>query len=256
MKIVCLNTWAGHAGREKLLDFFKKHKDDVDIFCLQEIWSLDFKSDIENAVGGLKLIQPKTMVTGLQDLSNILEDHFSFFRPHHGSNYGLLMMVRKTIKVIKEEDEFVHKEKGYIPHCESDNCARNIQYIEIEKENKEKLSVINFHGLWDSYSKNDSEERLAQAKKVADFLKKINTDMVLCGDFNMRPETESLKVIEKVGLKNLIKEFNILSTRTSYYTKPCKYADYCLVSPNVKVRDFKVLPDEVSDHSALFLEIE
>ena len=37
MKIITLNTWGGRAGEERLLDFFNTHKDDTDIFCLQEI---------------------------------------------------------------------------------------------------------------------------------------------------------------------------------------------------------------------------
>jgi len=39
MKIITLNTWGGRAGKELLLSFFEKYRDDADIFCLQEIWS-------------------------------------------------------------------------------------------------------------------------------------------------------------------------------------------------------------------------
>ncbi len=63
-----------------------------------------------------------------------------------------------------------------------------------------------------------------------------------------------MKKLEDFGLRNLIKEYGITSTRTSFYTKPEKFADYMLVSPGVEVKDFKVLPDEVSDHSPLYLE--
>lgn len=47
MKVISLNTWAGFGGKEKLLAFFEAHKD-VDIFCLQEVWSGPMKS-IESA---------------------------------------------------------------------------------------------------------------------------------------------------------------------------------------------------------------
>ena len=33
------------------------------------------------------------------------------------------------------------------------------------------------------------------------------------------------------------------------------FADYIFVSKDIKVKDFKVLPDEVSDHLALSIEI-
>jgi len=62
-------------------------------------------------------------------------------------------------------------------------------------------------------------------------------------------------MLEESGLRNLIKEYSIKNTRTSHYSKEGKYADYALVSPEISVLDFRVLPDEVSDHAALYLEI-
>ena len=55
-------------------------------------------------------------------------------------------------------------------------------------------------------------------------------------------------------MRNLIAEFGITSTRSSLYTKPLRFADYMFVSNGIEVKDFKVLPDEVSDHLALYLE--
>lgn len=80
--------------------------------------------------------------------------------------------------------------------------------------------------------------------------------MVLCGDFNLLPDTESIRIIEQARLKNLITENGIVSTRTSHYTRADKFADYIFVSQqNVEVKSFNVLPDEVSDHSPLVIEI-
>lgn len=57
-------------------------------------------------------------------------------------------------------------------------------------------------------------------------------------------------------MKNLIKDFGITSTRSSYYKKPVRFADYTFVSEGIKINDFKVLPDEVSDHLAMYLDFE
>ena len=73
------------------------------------------------------------------------------------------------------------------------------------------------------------------------------------GDFNLLPETQSIKKLESIGLRNLIKEYGVTSTRTAHYTKLEKYADYMFVSRDIEVADFKVLPDAVSDHSPLYL---
>ncbi|MCX6712734.1 MAG: endonuclease/exonuclease/phosphatase family protein, partial [Candidatus Vogelbacteria bacterium] len=101
----------------------------------------------------------------------------------------------------------------------------------------------------------DTLERLEQSRKIKAFMDSVDSPKILCGDFNLLPDTESLKIIEG-GLRNLIREYGVTSTRTSFYTKPDKFADYVFVSPEIKVVDFKVLPDEVSDHSPLLLEFE
>ncbi len=68
------------------------------------------------------------------------------------------------------------------------------------------------------------------------------------------PDTQSIALFESHGLKNLIKEHTITSTRTSLYDKSEKYADYIFVTKGIQVNDFKVLPDEVSDHAPLYLD--
>jgi endonuclease/exonuclease/phosphatase family metal-dependent hydrolase len=116
--------------------------------------------------------------------------------------------------------------------------------------------MINFHGIWNGKGKGDSDDRIMQSKNIIDFTKSLNHDFVLVGDFNLLPDTESIKLFEDTGLKNLIKEYGITSTRTSFYTKPIPYADYAFVTKGIKIKEFKVLPEEVSDHAALCLEIE
>jgi endonuclease/exonuclease/phosphatase family metal-dependent hydrolase len=66
----------------------------------------------------------------------------------------------------------------------------------------------------------------------------------------------SLKKIEDSGMRNLIKEYGITSTRSSFYKKPERFADYTFVSKETKVNNFKILPDEISDHLAMYLDFE
>ena len=61
---------------------------------------------------------------------------------------------------------------------------------------------------------------------------------------------------ENLPMKNLILEHKITSTRTSFYTKDIKFADFIFVDNKVEVIDFKVLPDEVSDHNPIYLEFK
>ena len=253
MKIISLNTWGGRAGKEKLLFFFNKHKDDIDIFCLQEIWSAPYSHLDGYKAGGKKIDHSEIMVHGFQEITKVLSDFVPYFRPHHGDHYGLLMLVRKNIEVKVEGEIFVHKHKGYVPEGDVGNHARNIQFI-TTGFNSSPLTVINFHGLWNGQGKGDSEDRLNQSKNIKEFIETLQGKVVMCGDFNLLPDTQSIKIIEEVGLRNLIKENNITSTRTSYYKKFERFADYIFVSQDIKVGDFKILPDEVSDHAALYLE--
>ena len=254
MRIISLNTWGGRAGKDKLLEFFKKHVDTTDIFCLQEIWAAAYKHLDGHLAGGVKINNEQIMVHGLQEISAALPNHAAFFRPHHGDNYGLLILVNKRFSIVEEGEVFVYKEKGYVAGEDAGTHARNIQYVTIETAIS-PITIINFHGLWNGKGKTDTEDRIQQSKNILEFTSKLKGEYVLCGDFNLLPDTESIKLFETVGLRNLIKEYGISSTRTSFYKKPEKHADYMFVTKGIQVKDFKVLPDEVSDHAPLLIDL-
>lgn len=248
MKLVTLNTWGGKV-KEPLLDFLKEKKDEVDIFCFQEVLNCEGREKPDTKYATEKCYDLYTT------FENILDMHNGYFRPHFKDMYGLAIFVRKEIKVIEEGECFVHKEKGYIPVGDVGFHARNIQHITLETPLGAR-TIINFHGLWNGKGKTDTEDRRVQSRKILDFIKEVKVPFVLCGDFNLLPTAKSLTMFEDVGLTNLVKEYNVKSTRTSFYDKPDKYADYIFTSPEIKVTDFSVLPHEVSDHAALFVEFE
>ncbi len=251
MKLISLNTWGGQAGKEGLIDFFRKHKD-VDFFCLQEIWHGGEEIAGKEIRGhSLVNVQP----TLLKDISEVLPEHNVYFKPHFRDFCGLAIWVKKEFLVLEEGEIFVYQERGYESSQELGDHSRNLQYLTVEKGDK-SLTIINFHGLWNNQGKDDSSDRLVQSNNIYEFIKGIPHPYVLTGDFNLLPETESLKKLESLGLRNLIKEFGITSTRTSFYQKPIKFADYTLTHPDIQINDFKVLPDEVSDHAALYLNFQ
>jgi len=251
MKLISLNAWGGRGGKENLLAFLKKHED-VDIFCFQEMW----KGGEEMAgriAGGMPLVGIVHSLFG--DVENTLKGHSSYFRPHFKDYYGLAMFVKNTLSIREEGEIFVYKNKGYISEEEVGNHARNLQYGTIETRTGLR-TVMNLHGLWNGRGKTDSEDRLLQSENILNFIKKLGNPNVICGDFNLRPDTMSIKKFEAAGMRNLIKEFGITSTHSSFYKKAERFADYMLVSDGVTVNDFKVLPDEVSDHLAMYLDFE
>lgn len=251
MRIISLNTWGGRGGKENLLNFFRKNKD-VDIFCLQEMWNGG--EQMGGKITGGAVLE-NIVYRLIPEIQNILADHNVYFRPHYHDWYGLAVFVKKDLKVIEDGELFVYKDRGYTDPEEEGNHARNIQWLTFDTKVGPR-TVINFHGLWNGQGKNDSDDRLLQSDNIINFLKNLKTPHVMCGDFNLRPDTKSVKKFEDFGLRNLIKEYGITSTRTSLYTKSEKFADYTFVSKEIKVNDFKILPDEVSDHAAMFVDFE
>ncbi len=166
------------------------------------------------------------------------------------------MFVKKDIEIVDSGEVFVHKTRGHNLELEAlGHTAKNLQYATVRTP-LEQRTIVNFHGLWNGKGKYDSDERLKQSENIITFLKTLTNPHVLCGDFNLSPETLSIAMLEGAGMRNLIKEFGVVSTRTSLYKKENRYADYILVSGGLDALDFSVLPDEVSDHNPLYLEFE
>lgn len=246
MKLITLNTW-GARIRKPFIDFIQKYQD-VDIFCFQEIY--DKSSEIMGEE------YPDSNHNLFTELTEMLPNHNGFFRPVLQGVYGIAIFVKKDYSVLEEGEILIHarNQEGTVNDGHHD---RNLQWLKFEYEGK-IITVLNVHGLWNGKGKDDVPEKIAQSKVIKNFMDKVEGSKILCGDFNLNPDTESIKIVEK-GMRNLIKEFNIPTTRNSiYFAKPGKtekFADYIFTSSDINVKEFKVLPEEVSDHSSLYLEI-
>ncbi len=246
MKLITLNAWGGRVT-DPFRSFLNKNSGHTDIFCFQEICHKD--PDTKNGARS----------DLFEEITGDLPSFKGFFRPFVENNFGVASFVRGSLSVHDEGDIFVHKERGYDTKGKGAiEEARNIQYLALEHGDK-KVTIVNFHGLWNGKGKTDTEDRLNQSKRIVAFLETIKGPKILCGDFNLLPDTQSLKMLEGHGMRNLIKEFGVTNIRTPLYTRGATsglYADYILVSPEIQVNDFKILPDVVSDHAPLFLDFE
>ena len=80
--------------------------------------------------------------------------------------------------------------------------------------------------------------------------------LVVCGDFNVEPESETFQILAGIGLTDLVTTRGFTSTRTAHYGKPGRFADYMLVDGLTEPVSFEVVRDPVvSDHCPLVLEI-
>lgn len=243
MQLITLNIWGGHVKNE-LLDFIQSNRD-VDFFCLQEVYhQAKEKVSDENRVVHLDIYN---------EIDQCLPNHQGYFRPTVNNIYGICTFVKKSINVISENAIMIHRNEKYIGIGPSH--SRNLQWLHCIVNDK-KYCIANVHCLWNGKGKGDSDARIEQSKIISEFMyENKHHNKILCGDFNLRPDTKSLAIIEN-GLRNLVIENNVKSTRTKLYPKQEQFADYIFTSDQIIVRKFKVLDDVVSDHAPLILEFD
>jgi endonuclease/exonuclease/phosphatase family metal-dependent hydrolase len=252
VRLISLNIWGGKVYAP-LLDFVQKYAGNIDIFCFQEVFytesghkiSGDTRANIYQEIAAL-LLEFQGLFAHAQDgydMDGKVNFHLSC---------GLAMFIKNNISLIHSGSKFVHGERNSFASRVYTNMPRNLQFVQFSTEGRD-ITICNFHGLWTAAGKGDTKSRIVQSEKTSQFIHSVQGEKVLCGDFNLLPDTKSLAILER-GMKNLIKEYRITSTRTHLYTKEQKFADYILLSKETPVKDFRVLEDVVSDHSPLLLE--
>lgn len=256
MKLTSLNVWGGKRYKP-LLSFIKKHSKDTDIFCFQEVFNtnsrltesfgfrINLYEEITKALGGYQGYYAVT-------LDNYLMGSHQNNFTNYNLSAGLAIFVKKELKIKSVGDLFIYRKKNDFDLGDSNTIPRNLQYLSFIENNKEYL-ICNFHGIWLKEGKEDSPSRLKQSKRINDFLDKQKGEKIVCGDFNLDINTESIKILEK-NLRNLIKDYLIQSTRNKYFPGSEQFADYAFVSPDVNITSFQVPNVEVSDHLPIILE--
>jgi endonuclease/exonuclease/phosphatase family metal-dependent hydrolase len=253
MKLISLNIWGGIVYNP-LMDFIKKHSTDTDIFCFQEMLfgeepkHTPIYNARENLFNEIKQQLKEFTAYDYISPSKYFQDEQIEFKA------GQVIFVRNTIKVIGN-GEFRSYDNLPIDTEKGGALTGNFQWIDLEINN-EVITIANLHGLWQKgTSKIDTAERLFQSNKIKDLFKTKNNKKILCGDFNLSNNGKSIEILED-GMINLIKLNDIKSTRSDLYKKDVRLGDYILVSPDVEVKDFQVIQNEVSDHLPLLLEFK
>lgn len=251
MKLITLNTWGGKRFAE-LEEFISKQEDQTDIFCFQEVFSTTSKNE---EFEDYRVNLYSEFQDSLPDFTGEIATRgtgYLYFTPvDFNLSYGLATFLRSKLDLAEFSDAIVCNMVAY----DGREKAINVQVIRLEG-----VTILNLHGAWikDSHKK-DTPERIEQSETLKEITEKERADgkeVILCGDLNLRPDTESIEIIESAGLRNLVAEFEVTDTRTKFYDKDVRFADYIFVSDGVEVNDFKVLPDVVSDHAPLYLDFE
>ena len=123
------------------------------------------------------------------------------------------------------------------------------------------LNIMNFHGTYKPENKLDSEGRIFQSESIVNFLKSKSGGKIIGGDFNLEPNTNSIKIFSEHDYQNLINEYKIPTTRNRFVwdrfpENKMYFADYVFVSSGIRISSFEVPNIEISDHLPLVLEFE
>jgi len=240
MRLITLNIWGGYI-RDPLHQFIASHQS-IDIFCFQEVY--------HNANEMITIEDRKVSLNIFAELQALLPNHMGYFRPVVDNVYGISMFINKKINVSEEGDYLIHNNPNYPGR--GPTHSRILQWIKCGIDGH-MYTIMNVHGLWNGMGKTDTEERLAQSAKIKEFMNTITTRKILCGDFNLNPYTQSLKMLAS-DMNNLVDIYQVISTRTNFYPKEEKFADYIFTSKDISIKKFEVLKDEVSDHAPLFID--
>lgn len=227
--------------------FMKKHKkgdlggflnsQDVDLLFLQEINSSSARNELSEVNSFKYKYIEKKIGTGIISKYPIIKSGKIDF------NLNTNSCVWADIKIKK--DTF----RVYSVHFQSNKVSRNASELvkDIEKEKAVKSKDIR---LILSKYKNNVQVRANQVKKVKEHISNSPYKIILGGDFNDPSVTYTYHEFSEI-LKDSFKEKGFGMGISYAGSIPFLRIDYILVSPSIKVIDYKTLENKYSDHYAI-----
>lgn len=240
MKILQLNIWGGRLGSQikQLIN-----REQPDIVCFQEAIKVE---------GGSGFVFDE-----LREIQTDTKFEHCYFSPSFG--WKLMKREAQSGLATMSKVPFTYTDNAFtrlkyisdFDILDTDYNVRSLQHVTI-KHNGELFHVLNHHGHHIPNHKDGDEETMRQCQMIVEYIDGLEGAVVLCGDFNLKPYSESLELINK-KLVNHAKERGILTTRTPL-THKTEVCDYIFTSPGIRVKNFQVLDDIASDHKALLVE--
>lgn len=237
IKFLTLNIWNGGKLSENIIKFIAE--ENPDIISLQE-----------------------TRGPGSVTIKELLKlgYHFSEFALRakftDGTETGNMILSRFLI-TRSENIFFDVPYRVYNPEGMTDfsRVPRNMLFTEIQLDDK-KINVFNIHGIW-GFDGKDNDRRLKMSEIIVNNIKD-KKNVILAGDFNCLPNTQTIGNIEK-HLKSVFKDelkttFNMKHKTVGEYETAT--VDMIFVSSDIKVLDSYSPNVDVSDHMPLVAALE
>ena len=263
MKLISFNIGIKIDNSKKIGNFIKSQN--ADIVAFQEIIR-HFDKSVFNMYKSKKhieeIIKKKLPYSffGPQWISDAMRKDGKIYRDFNGFVEQGNEVISK-FPIISATNEHYHKYYSLElewANFHTEDHPRCVQVVELDVKGK-KLQILNLHGLY-SRDKRDSGRTLNQCKYILKSAKRKKIATIIAGDFNLLPDTKSIKIIDK-EFRNLIKEYNITSTVPDFdhgtESKRGQFVmDYVFVNDKIKVNNFKVFDTDISDHLPLILDFD
>lgn len=260
MKLVSLNIALFENNNKEVIGFLEK--ENADFICLQEVTRRIDESVKENYIS-------------YNEINKISGYSASFFGPNsvlkrfeladfHGKkpfifDFGGCLefgnFTKSKLEIVKGQCMFVENCFTYFMDCANwpDEDYRSILITDHIVNNK-KLRLINYHGIW-TRDKQGNDKTMNANKIIRDIAHRSEGEVIICGDFNLFPDTESMKIFRD-KFRSLVDIYDIRTTRPSaneLNTAQRNVVDYVWISEGIIVTDFSVPKVKISDHLPLIL---
>lgn len=250
IKFLHLNIQAGRFI-DRVADFIKENG--IDIINLQEVEGKNLSEFNVDCFEYLKNNLPN--YNGEMNLNWNLTSDKTAYSANATFFKNSFKLLEKSIEWLKEYREIDDaKTRGF------ENDPTSCMSLKLTKNDK-KIKILNTHLAW-SINANDDPNKLAQGKKLIEYVSKINEPFILSGDFNVDKNSQTVKSINKLA-RNLPVENNVINTLNlrTHWAKdripaPGLGVDFIYTEKSLTVDSFRVIDDiDLSDHLGLFAEI-
>ncbi len=226
------------------LPFLDTIQDDFDVFCFQEVpYNATDTTCFED------WYDPHFY----EKITTTLTEFDGYYCEYVRDSFGIATFIRKELKQKYRGEEYIFGSSDS-PFLDKKRWNNATKCMCIKVEN---IDIVNLHGAWQPKSKKqDTPERLMQSRILRNLSRWKEYKTILIGDFNLMPNTESVRILEK-KYTNLITQYGINSTRTAVYDDmSLPFADYAFVWSDLEVLGFQVQLDPIfSDHWFMILMV-
>ena len=240
---------------DKLIEYLTSH--DFDILHLQELTGKD-------TINGLFHSKRETFV----ELQEILKENYKGelsisqrYTSSPDSYLGNATFYKNSFSLLERKEIQLFSYGGPFPSDATtfEKVGRSLLHLKLSREGKE-ISFLNTHFAW-AHTPKEEPHQTKQGEILLDYLQTLHQPFVLTGDFNLDPEQPLINKLSNLAT-NLTKLYRITNTlnpqnhRVKKLFPPGVACDYIFTSPDIKVENFSVVEEDLSDHFGLTAEIE